>query len=295
MSDLRSPQLEQLDIAVIVSNRTRHGSPLWSEHGLSLLIDCHYRDEGRKRILFDTGSTGEVLGHNLKVLGVNPEELDLVFLSHCHGDHTGGLQSLIDCPESRFTVVGHAEITRQVITARAGLRHMGADPRLWESIPPRRLILLREPTQIFPAVWVSGSIPRTTSFEKPRKGQFTLDDGRLTADGDPDDMAMVFDVDSPGPVVVTGCSHAGPVNTLLHARTVCDGDARQTLIGGLHLVDADEEKLEATVKALQELNPAEIRPGHCTGTPAESALQRQFGRRHHPFNTGDRFTYRRNR
>lgn len=197
MPDSGLSQLEQLDITVIISNRTRHGSPLWSEHGLALLIDCHWRNRRSRRILFDTGASGDLLRHNLQTLTVSPEELDVVFLSHCHDDHTGGLASLFDRGRTHFLVVAHPAITRRAYTTRDGMRSMGPPPRLWTRIPSSRLILLREPVQLFPGVWVSGSIPRRTAYEMPRQGQYTLEDGCLVPDTDPDDMAMLFDIGAP--------------------------------------------------------------------------------------------------
>ena len=293
MPDSRPRQLEQLDVTVIITNRTRHGSPLWSEHGLSLLLDCHWTGRRSRRILFDTGASGDLLKHNLGTLQVSPGDLDAVFLSHGHLDHTGGLSSILDAHEAEFTVVAHPEITRAAVTTRNRLQRISPGRETWDRIPSSRLILLREPAQIFPGVWVSGSIPRTTPFEEPREGQFTLEDGCLVPDNDPDDMAMLFDLGSAGPVVITGCSHAGAVNTLLHARTVLGAGETPSLIGGLHLIGAGENRLESTVQGLHELNPAEIRPGHCTGEAAEGALEERFGDRHHPFSTGDRFSYHR--
>jgi len=43
-----------------------------------------------KNILFDTG-IGKSLFDNLQSLGVKPEDIDAVFITHMHGDHIGGL------------------------------------------------------------------------------------------------------------------------------------------------------------------------------------------------------------
>ncbi len=47
-------------------------------------------------ILFDTGGNGSILLGNIDKLGLKPEGVDAVVLSHYHGDHTGGLFSFLE-------------------------------------------------------------------------------------------------------------------------------------------------------------------------------------------------------
>ena len=49
-----------------------------------------------KTILFDTGSDSPTLLSNIDTAGIKPEEIDIVFLSHIHGDHTGGLLGFLE-------------------------------------------------------------------------------------------------------------------------------------------------------------------------------------------------------
>jgi len=48
-----------------------------------------------KRILFDTGADSETLLSNMEKMEINPKNIDFVFISHLHGDHTGGLPGLL--------------------------------------------------------------------------------------------------------------------------------------------------------------------------------------------------------
>jgi 7,8-dihydropterin-6-yl-methyl-4-(beta-D-ribofuranosyl)aminobenzene 5'-phosphate synthase len=48
------------------------------------------------RILFDTGAEGAVLTANMKALGIDPGSIGAVFISHAHGDHTGGLAAVLE-------------------------------------------------------------------------------------------------------------------------------------------------------------------------------------------------------
>jgi len=44
-----------------------------------------------KAVLFDTGADAETLFRNFTALKLDPLDVDLVVISHTHGDHTGGL------------------------------------------------------------------------------------------------------------------------------------------------------------------------------------------------------------
>ena len=74
----------KLQISVLVDN-TVNGQGLLAEHGLSFWIE-----HGSSKILFDTGQ-GNVIGNNIKRLGVQLDQADSIILSHGHYDHTGGL------------------------------------------------------------------------------------------------------------------------------------------------------------------------------------------------------------
>jgi 7,8-dihydropterin-6-yl-methyl-4-(beta-D-ribofuranosyl)aminobenzene 5'-phosphate synthase len=47
------------------------------------------------RLLFDTGGVGAILLNNLAILGIRPEEIETLVLSHDHWDHTGGIGALL--------------------------------------------------------------------------------------------------------------------------------------------------------------------------------------------------------
>jgi len=47
-------------------------------------------------ILFDTGSDSKTLLVNLETVGIKPEEIGIIVLSHIHSDHTGGLLGFLE-------------------------------------------------------------------------------------------------------------------------------------------------------------------------------------------------------
>ena len=79
-----------MKLICLVDNAVQPSSGFWGEHGLAYLVETN-----GQRILFDTGQSGTVLLHNLKLVGIDPVTIDAVALSHAHYDHTGGLPALL--------------------------------------------------------------------------------------------------------------------------------------------------------------------------------------------------------
>ena len=80
-----------------------------------------------------------------------------------------------------------------------------------------------------------------------------------------------------GLVVITGCGHAGLINTVRHARKITGVDRVHAVIGGFHLgTPAFEPIIPPTVEALGEFDPKIVVPIHCTGWRATHALAAAF-------------------
>ena len=77
--------------ATIIYDNTAFRKDLQADWGFSVLIEAK-----GKRILFDTGGSGSILLSNMNKLEISPEEIEDVFISHAHFDHTGGLSAFLD-------------------------------------------------------------------------------------------------------------------------------------------------------------------------------------------------------
>lgn len=81
--------MSQVTITLIYDN-TVLVPGLTADWGFACLVRAHGR-----AILFDTGQKGEILLSNMAALGLDPQEVDTVFLSHPHYDHAGGLDAFL--------------------------------------------------------------------------------------------------------------------------------------------------------------------------------------------------------
>jgi 7,8-dihydropterin-6-yl-methyl-4-(beta-D-ribofuranosyl)aminobenzene 5'-phosphate synthase len=79
-----------------------------------------------------------------------------------------------------------------------------------------------------------------------------------------------------GLIIITGCAHRGIINTLYYARKITGINQIYAVIGGAHLIEASEERINQTINALQKLNIKKIGLCYCTGLPAVSLLLQKF-------------------
>jgi 7,8-dihydropterin-6-yl-methyl-4-(beta-D-ribofuranosyl)aminobenzene 5'-phosphate synthase len=179
-------------------------------------------------VLFDTGTKPDVFWANLEKLDVPLKDIDVVVLSHEHGDHTGGLWSFL----ARYpdvTVVAPAGFSTEFFerVKTAGARHQR----------------IETPTALGDGLWVTGAVG-----------------------GDIVEQALVVETPK-GLVVVTGCSHPGVVEIARKVRETLDQPIH-LVFGGFHLLRASPEDVHDVIRELKELGVERVGPAHCTGEDA---------------------------
>lgn len=188
-------------------------------------------------VLFDTGGKGDLLLQNMRALGLEPQTVDSVFLSHQHNDHTGGLAGFL---------AENPHVTVYVLAA----------------FPTA----IKETVQQAGATLVEVSDPLDI-------GAWAHSTGALGAQIPEQALALTT---PRGLVVITGCAHPGIVALAQQAQTVAGGHLYLAL-GGFHLRDANTAQIAATLAGLQTLGVQHIAPSHCTGDAARRALAAAFG------------------
>jgi 7,8-dihydropterin-6-yl-methyl-4-(beta-D-ribofuranosyl)aminobenzene 5'-phosphate synthase len=254
---------------------------LIAEPGFSALV--RVEKGGREHtVLFDTGVSPNGVVENMRRLGIAPGDIEVIVLSHGHWDHVTGMEGLArELGRTKLPVMIHPEFW-----ARRRIRFPGLDPAELPATSRAALEDLgfaiveeRQPSFLLDgAVLITGEVDRSTPFETGFKGHEALRGGSWQAD--PlilDDQALVVRVRDRGLVVLTGCGHAGIVNTVRHVRRLTGHDAVAAVVGGFHLSGPMFESIiEPTVEAFAELSPALLAPAHCTGWKAVHRLVSRF-------------------
>lgn len=262
-----------------------------AEHGFSALIQVK-RGDKKGSVILDAGKTSTGTLHNIDTLKIDLTEIAAVILSHGHYDHTLGLSGLME----RF---GSQEVSL-IFHPDAGLERKVVMPDGHEVIisPPKLADLGRgnitflernNPTLLLDnMLLVSGEIARTTSFEKGFPIHYTKRNGNW--EHDPlikDDQCIILNVRGKGLVIITGCAHSGIINTIRYAQTLTNISQIHAVIGGFHLTGGIFEKnIPDTVAELQEINPAYLMPGHCTGWSAVHQIAQAMPEAFIPSNVG---------
>lgn len=259
-----------------------------AHHGLSVLLTAAIGRE-RRTLLFDAGPAAATFRRNCEILDVDFASIEAVMLSHGHWDHAGGLieavRSISAARAGRsFACYVHPGMFRQRATRRP-------DGELYvnELVPaPAQLaeagatvVNTREAQAVADgAFYVSGEIPRVTSYEAGVPNHLTRGADGRTWEPDPlimDERFVSVHVKGKGQFVFSACSHAGIVNVLTHARSVFPDVPLYGAMGGMHLSGINERVIPETVADLKTFGLKFFAPGHCTGWRALNRMANEFG------------------
>jgi 7,8-dihydropterin-6-yl-methyl-4-(beta-D-ribofuranosyl)aminobenzene 5'-phosphate synthase len=267
-----------MKITMLAENRLAPGvTGLKAEPGLSTLIETQ-----AGKILFDTGSSG-VFIENAAQLGVSLEDVNLVVISHGHGDHGGGLpRFLAQNTHCKVFMRRRADLEYYVrmIFFNANVQ---VPPQVFSEYADR-IQFIDEATEILPGVYLLTDIPRRYPLVAFTRNLLKKEHGRLIPD--PLDHELVLVVrENDGLVVFTGCSHNGAINMIEAARAKFPGLPVKAVIGGFHLVGIpvvnlqgeSQAKVHALGQALLDLNIEKIDTCHCTGLKSYAWLKEVLG------------------
>jgi len=246
-------------------------SEMRKDWGFSALIEY-----GGKRILFDTGNNAEIFAHNVQAKGIDLKQLDFAVVSHRHGDHTSGLNHLLQVnpgvtiyvPQENFGVFGGALPG----TFYRRNESLASDMRYFDGRPPQTLR--------FGSPWPAGNFTWVTRTTEVAPGfHLILLNGTWGVDLEVKEISLAIDTPD-GIVLIVGCSHPTLEKVIEAARSALNKPIHLVL-GGTHLLPANDDQIRSIAASLRDSwNVHYVAPVHCTGEPAFAILKESFGDRY---------------
>jgi 7,8-dihydropterin-6-yl-methyl-4-(beta-D-ribofuranosyl)aminobenzene 5'-phosphate synthase len=260
-------------LSTMLVGNAREGVGEW---GFAAVLEV----DGR-RWLIDTGARAETVLRNAEELKVDLSTITDLVITHNHDDHTGGLLVLRrEMAKKNPSALSRAHVAKGIFTSRltrqgregGGLLPIKAD---YETLGGT-FIEYDKPTRLAPGVWMTGPVPRA----HPEKNwsvstQLRMPNGPVE-DNVPEDSSIVVQT-AQGLVVVSGCGHAGIVNTLEYAQKAVQNTSVHAAIGGFHLFAASDETLAWTASKLTQAKVAYFLGAHCTGIEAVFRIRQALG------------------
>src|SRR5829696_7515783 len=293
ITDRLLPSLSLVKRPPLISNK-RFNKPPIAEHGFSTLVEISYKYNDKKilkKFLFDTGVSKNGITYNSNIFGINFEDIETIILSHGHFDHFSGLISVLKKINKPIEIITHPD----------------AFLRRWIVFPDGRKarmdILDEEDIKEFGGIIIKNNsinyLPRlktiNTKFEKrfPLQYKEGKDENDLIADPFvKDDQALVMLLKNKGLVILTGCGHAGIINTINYATKVTGIKKVHAIIGGFHLTgEGYEESIPLTINELLKINPEYIIPCHCTGWKACNEIIKSMPQKYIQTSVGSTFCF----
>lgn len=281
-------KVESVRITTLLDDYAGYETSFYAQHGIALLVEATSHGTS-KRILLDVGQDSKPILHNMEILGIDPSSIHAVLLSHCHYDHTQGLIGMLKAIGREIPVIGHPSIFRDNYIFAPFLRNIGITEENGISEIKKaggQLFLTGEPFEIMPGVLSTGEVERLVDFERQGVGTYNLIDGQISGDRIIDDLSIVVNVEGEGLVIVVGCSHAGIINIIKHAQRITGIEKVAAVMGGFHLIEASEERIQKTSQALKEMNIDLVVAGHCTGLMASAGIAQMLGKRFNQLHIG---------
>lgn len=208
-----------------------------------------------KTILFDVG--GRYLFDRMRKLAIEPDSVDVVVLSHIHGDHIPELDFFLQ-KNSNVTIYLPVSLPKKL---KDSVRDYGA-----------KVIGVEEFLQICENVYSTGQLGEAIK-----------------------EHSLIVRTDK-GLVIVTGCAHPGIVNVVNTAKDLIQDDIL-LVMGGFHDEDrplplewATQGRIEEIISEFKQLGVRYVGPCHCSGERVRRLFKRHFGRKYIDISAGEIIT-----
>lgn len=254
-------------IKTIMDNLPGEQKSLKAEHGLSFFIET--RDQ---KLLFDFGA-GYSVYENLKKMGIDQRQITTAVGSHGHYDHAGGYLELakqgMNCP----LITGEDYFYEKYADGGGKYTYLGSgfqEKFLTENGIQHQVC--RDVLHIGGDCCAVGNFERTHDFEQVQKRFVKYKDGWVRDEFE-DEICLALQSDK-GLIVVVGCSHPGILNILSTIQKRLNQPV-YAVVGGTHLVEADENRIRITICEMKRLGVRFLAMNHCSGALARKILEEE--------------------
>lgn len=230
---------------------------LQSEFGLAMLLE-----HNNSTMLFDTGADSALM-NNAAAMQISHDDFRQVILSHGHYDHSGGLANL--SPEVIYCC---SKVTQDHYSFHSedDIHDIAMPDAARNVLQKSQVIFIDSFTEIAPGWFLTGPIPRVSNEDCG--GKFFHDITCTQLDTVDEEQALLTD----NGVLISGCCHAGVMNTLLYCRKCRPDIEIHTVVGGLHLRNASAQRLQQTADFFRSSGVKNLYLMHCTGSNAIAEL-----------------------
>lgn len=244
-----------MKLRVLVEDKN-FNSALENEHGLSIFVESD-----SAKFLFDCGNT-EIAWQNAIKLGIDLSEINFVVISHAHYDHAGGFPALLKYVTPKILYTGKDFWIEKFSRADDKFLYKGAgftskNLKDWKV----KQKICHDVLKIDDKIFLVGNFIRRFEFEKiPAK--FVRGENKLP-DTFSDEICMVIRGND-GLNIIVGCSHVGILNIV---STIAErfNEKIFRVIGGIHLLNADDERINKTLSELKNFGVQDFKLCHCSG------------------------------
>ena len=218
---------------IVVYDNNEYNPKLKTDWGLSIYLEINDTE-----MLFDTGANPEILMYNLNMLNLSIDDLDVVVLSHIHGDHVNGLSAIINRNKNVIVYIPSSF----PISFKEKLRSLGI------------------------------KFVEVSSWIKIKDYLYLT--GELSSDG-VHEQALVIKTKY-GAIILSGCAHPGIDNFLIYV--VNNMGIKNILLvgGGFHLIGASEDRIKAIINTFEKYKVKAVMPIHCSGDLARKLFKTYF-------------------
>ena len=248
-----------IEIINLYNNEALSGLNLIPAHGQSFLIKAE-----NHQILADVGWKGKILLNNMKSLGIDPNDITQLVISHGHMDHVGGLPEFLDARKQPIPMLAHPGIKESKrFEVFSVTKDIGFPDLSKEQKKKLDITYSKKPKSILPFLKTTGEISKRLHRDGTEPFAQHKVFGRYVKDPVLDDVSLLIEAKE-GQVVITGCAHAGILNILDYAKVTSEKPIK-AIIGGTHMVRYSEEEVIATGhKIIEDFDDPDLYLNHCT-------------------------------